>query len=161
MKTLLLVFAAAGLTGCAVYPAPSYETYGNTAPTPYIVEQQQPTYIYGGGGYRSGGYYRPYPGEYYRPYPGGYYRPAPPAPPAVVVIPQPRPQGPHLQPRPWPGNGDRDRDGIPNRLDRDRNNDGIPDRLSRNREQDRDGSGDGDGIRNRRNLQPNFPNHRQ
>ena len=161
MKSLLLVFAVAGLTGCAVYPAPAYDTYGNAAPAPYIIEQPSyPAYIYGGGGYRSGGYYRPYP--------GGYYRPAPPAPPAVVIVPQPRPQVPHWQQRPGRGNGDRDRDGIPNRLDRDRDGDGIPNRLDRDRNNDgipdrigRNRDRDGDGIPNRRDPLPNIPNHRQ
>jgi hypothetical protein len=47
------------------------------------------------------------------------------------------------------GYGDRDRDGIPNRLDRDRDNDGIPNRLDRDR--------DGDGVRNRQDSRPNNP----
>ena len=165
MKTFLVLCAAAGLTGCAVYPAPAYDAYGNAAPAPYFVDQQ-PTYIYGGGGgggYRSGGYPYGYPGVYHRPgfdqprySQPGYYRPFPggvqrPAPPEVVVIPQPGPQVPFVQPRPGRSRGDRDRngipnqvdrdrdgdgDGIPNRFDRDRNNDGIPDRLGRFRNRD-------------------------
>lgn len=167
MKTFLVLCAAAGLTGCAVYPAPAYDAYGNAAPAPYSVDQQ-PTYIYGGNGgggsrYGSGGYSQGYSGGYrqprynqprynqpgyYRPIPGGVNRPAP---PAVVVIPQPGPQVPLIEPRPGRGKGDRDRggipnrvdrdrdgdgDGIPNRFDRDRNNDGIPDRLGRSRNRD-------------------------
>ena len=154
MKTFLVLCAAAGLSGCAVYPAPAYDAYGNAVPTPYIVEQQ-PTYIYGSGGvYRSGGYLQVYPGDYHRSYPGGYYRRAP---PPVIVVPQPGPQGTYIRPRPGRGNGDRDRDGdgIRNRFDRDRNNDGIPDRIGRNRDRD------GDGIPNRRDPHPNIPNHRQ
>lgn len=158
MKTFLVLCAAAGLTGCAVYPAPAYDVYGNAAPAPYFVDQQ-PTYIYGGGvrhgsgAYsqgHSGGYHRPGFDQprYYRPFPGGVHRPAP---PAVIVIPQPGPQVPFVQPRPGRGRGDRDRngipnqvdrdrdgdgDGIPNRFDRDRNNDGVPDRLGRFRNRD-------------------------
>ena len=144
MKTFLVLCAVAGLSGCAVYPAPAYDAYGNAAPAPYLFEQQ-PTYIYGGGGggYRSGGYSQGYPGvyyrpgfdqpRYYRPFPGGVHRPAP---PAVIVVPQPGPQVPFIQPRPGRGNGDRDRDGIPNRIDRDRDGDGIPNRFDRDRTND-------------------------
>ena len=144
MKTFLVLCAAAGLSGCTVYPAPAYDVYGNAGPAPYIV-QTPPTYIYGGPGvYRWGGYQPVYPGGYDRPHPRGYDRPAP---PAVVVVPSvgplppgpPRPRGP---PRPGRGHGeqgrDGDRDSIPNRFDRDR--DGIPDR---------------------RDPQPNIPNRRQ
>ena len=143
MKTFLALCAVAGLTGCAVYPAPAYDTYGNAAFAPYIVEQQ-PAYIYGGRRvYRSG--------DYPQVYQDGYYR----RPPSVIVVPQPYSQVPQLQPRPGRGNGDRDGDGIPNRLDRDRNNDGIPDRIGRNRDRDRR------GIPNRRDSLPNIPNYRQ
>ncbi|QOY94542.1 thrombospondin type 3 repeat-containing protein [Massilia sp. UMI-21] len=41
----------------------------------------------------------------------------------------------------WSGRRDRDRDGIPDRIDRDRDGDGIPNRVDRDR--------DNDGIRNR------------
>jgi hypothetical protein len=58
MKKLMLVLAAvgaAGLSGCAVYPAPVYDGYGNTgvAPPPYVVAPPPPVYIYGSGVYRS------------------------------------------------------------------------------------------------------------
>jgi hypothetical protein len=102
MKTTLLVLAAAGLSGCAVYPAPAYDAYG---PGPaYVVEQ--PVYI--GGAVQYGGY--PYA------YPRGFYRPAP----RAFAHGPPRP---HLQaPRPGPGAGerhhDRDGDGVRNRSDR-------------------------------------------
>lgn len=59
MKTLLLLLAAAGLSGCAVYPAPaSYEVYGGGPP--YVV--RQPVYIEGGVTYA------PYYGAYAQPY---------------------------------------------------------------------------------------------
>lgn len=112
MKKLLLVFAAAaGLSGCAVYPSPGNEVYGGAAP--YVVEQ--PVYIQGGVSY--GSYPRPY--VYPRGYYGGY-------------------RGhPGFGPRHWsrrdaqpghPGyggrNGDRDGDGVRNRHDRRPNNPG-------------------------------------
>ncbi|MBK5204038.1 MAG: hypothetical protein JJD98_01105 [Polaromonas sp.] len=62
MKTILLVLAAAGLSGCAVYPLPAYDTYG--AAPPYVVAP--PVYIYGGGVYRYGGYPHAYPRGYDR-----------------------------------------------------------------------------------------------
>lgn len=65
MKTLLLVLAVAGLSGCAVYPAAPYETYGPTAA--YVVTP--PLYIHGSVVYQNT-YPRPYPYVY----PRGYYR---------------------------------------------------------------------------------------
>lgn len=151
MKIFLLLCAAVGLTGCAVYPVPGYDTYGNG---PYVVEQ--PVYVYGGGTvYRSERY--PYG------YPYGYNRPPP---PPVVVVPGPHPGRPFVQgPRPGRGQGDRDGvpnrvdrdrdgDGIPNRVDRDRNNNGIPNRMERSRDRD------GDGISDRIDPRPNIPNRR-
>lgn len=66
MKTTLLVLTAATLSGCAVYPAPAYETYETPMAVPYGVVQQ-PTYIYGYGGMYPYGY-RSYPRGYNRPY---------------------------------------------------------------------------------------------
>lgn len=106
MKTILLVLAAAGLSGCAVYPVPVYEPYG--AGPPYVVEQ--PVYIYGGGVYRSGGY------GYPNADPRGYNQ----------VRHDAVPRHP-----PRPRAHDRDRDGVPDRLDRDRDGDGVPDRSDR------------------------------
>ena len=143
MKTLLLLFTAAGLTGCAVYPAPAYEPYGGVAAPPYVVEQ--PVYIYGGGG----GYSRPYLYGYNRPPPPVVIRPHRPPPPVVVVPNRPFHPGAH---QPGRGNGDRDRDGIPNRFDRDRDNDGVRNRSDRDR--------DGDGAPNRLDRQPNNPAQR-
>lgn len=143
MKTLLLLLTAAGLTGCAVYPAPAYEPYGGVAAPPYVVEQ--PVYIYGGGG----GYSRPYPYGYNRPPPPPpvIIRPHRPPPPVVVVPNRPFHPGAH-QPRPGRGNGDRDRDGIPNRRDFD----GVRPPTERDR--------DGDGVPNRLDRQPNNPTQR-
>ena len=116
MKTLILVLTAAGLSGCAVYPAPAYETYG--ASPAYVVEQ--PVYLYGGGVYRQGGYGQPYA------YPRGYNR----APPPSAF--SHHPQSPHgYAPRPGHGARDRDRDGIPNRMDPDRDGDGVRNRRDR------------------------------
>ena len=183
MKTFLVLCAAAGLTGCAVYPSPGYDTYGydtyrNAGPAPYVVEQ--PTYLYGGGTvYRSDSY------PYQRPW--GYSRS--PSPPPVIVVPGPRTGRPFVQgPR---YGGDRDGDGIPNRVDRDRDGDGIANRRDRDRNNngvpnrvDRDGDGianrverdrnnngvpnrmersrdrDGDGISNRMDPRPDIPNRR-
>lgn len=92
MKTLLLVLAVAGLSGCAVYPAAPYETYGPSAP--YVVTP--PLYIQGNLVYRHDAHPRVYPRGYYR-----------------------------------PRSHDRDRDGIPNRVDRDRDGDGVPNRFDR------------------------------
>lgn len=148
MKTLLLVLSAAGLTGCAVYPAPYYENYGG-APAPVYVDTP-PVYIYGSGVYRSGGYPQVYPRAERRVHPG------------PVILP-PRP-GVHA-PRPGRGAHDQDGDGIPNRRDRDRDGDGIPNRVDR----DRDGDGvpnrvdrdrDGDGVRNRNDRRPGNPDRR-
>ncbi len=157
MKTFLVLCTAAGLSGCAVYPAPGYETYGYDAPAPQVI--QQPVYIYGGGPvYRSDGFGG---------YPRGYHRPPP---PPVVVVPGPRPGRPFVQgPHPGRGQGDRDRDGIPNRFDRDRDGDGVPNRLDRNPnhsgapnrvERSRSRDRDGDGISDRIDPRPNIPNRR-
>lgn len=157
MKTFLVLCAAAGLTGCAVYPAPGYETpYGYDVPAPQVV--QQPVYIYGGGTvYRSDGFGG---------YPRGYNRPPPP--PPVVVVPGPRPGRPFVQ-GPRPGRGDRDGDGIPNRFDRDRDGDGVPNRIDRNpnqggapnrAERGRSRDRDGDGISDRIDPRPDIPNRR-
>ena len=106
MKTLLLVLCAAGLTGCAVYPAPAYESYGygeyGNAAGPPLVVAPQPVYIYGGGVYRSGAYPYAYPRRYVGP-------------------PPPRGFAPHV---PRPGHGVRDRD-------RDRDGDGARNRNDR------------------------------
>ncbi|MEO7233675.1 MAG: hypothetical protein ABIW96_13530 [Polaromonas sp.] len=115
MKTLLLVLSAAGLTGCAVYPAPYYETYGG-APAPVYVDTP-PVYIYGSGVYRSDGYPRAYPRAEHRVYPG------------PVILPPPRP-GVHA-PRPGRSARDQDGDGIPDRIDRDRDGDGVRNRNDR------------------------------
>ena len=48
--------------------------------------------------------------------------------------------------------GDRDRDGIPNRLDRDKDGDGVPNRVDRDR--------DGDGVPNRVDNRPDNPTRR-
>ena len=135
MKTLLLVLAAAGLSGCAVYPAPAYQTYGG-AGAPYVVDQ--PVYIQGGASYGTYGShgYGAYPQPYI--YPQGYYHPGyrafpRAAPPRHWARPDARPM------RPGHGARDRDRDGIRNRLDRDR---------------------DGDGVRNRHDRRPNDPGRR-
>jgi len=115
MKRLLLLLAAAGLSGCAVYPAPAYEPYGGVAGPPYVVEQ--PVYIHGGGVYRYGGYPYVYPRGYNRVHPGAFPR---------------HPRGPGVHGgRPGHGRGDRDRDGIPNRFDRDRDGDGVRNRHDR------------------------------
>ena len=100
MKTIFVLMAVAGLSGCAVYPVPAYEPYGMgpvyVAPPPVV--------FYGSGMYRQGGYPDVHPPGYVRPRPG------------VLVQPAPRPlvQAPH------PGHRarDRDGDGIPDRLDR-------------------------------------------
>ena len=63
MKTLLLVLAVVGLSGCAVYPAPAaYETYGYGSGSPYIVAP--PVTPYGGTVYRYRDYNRDYRGAY-------------------------------------------------------------------------------------------------
>lgn len=158
MRTFLVLCAAAGLTGCAVYPAPGYDNYGYDVPAPQVI--QQPVYIHGGGTiYRSDGFGHVYP--------RGYYRPLPPPPP-VVVVPGPRPARPFAHvPRPGRGQGDRDRDGIPNRVDRDRDGDGIPNRFDRDRNNngvpnrlERRGDRDGDGISDRIDPRPGIPNRR-
>ncbi len=77
MKTLLLLLAVGGLSGCAVYPAPAndaYQVYGPGAGPPYVVEQPvNPAYIYGGVyGYGGYGYAYPYGYPYPYVYPRGY-----------------------------------------------------------------------------------------
>lgn len=114
MKTLLLLVATAGLSGCAVYPVPGNEVYGGGA-APYVIEQ--PVYIQGGVNY--GNYPRPYV------YPRAYYR----GHPGVAPHRWPRPNAHPV--RPGRGARDRDRDGIPNRLDRDRDGDGVRNRHDR------------------------------
>ncbi len=92
MKTLLFVLALVGLSGCAVYPAAPYETYG---PSPaYVVTP--PLYIHGGIVYENvhpRHHPRAHPRPYPHVYPRGYYRG-------------------------HPGMRDRDHDGVPNRFDR-------------------------------------------
>ena len=189
MKTFLVLCAAAGLGGCAVYPAPGYETYGYDVPPLQVI--QQPVYIQGGSTvYRSDGYRynRPPPPVFFVPgprpgrgygdrdgdgipnrvdrNPWGYNRPPPP--PPVVVVPAPRPGVPFVQaPRPGRGNGDRDGDGIANRADRDRDGDGVPNRVDRDRNNngvpnrlERSRDRDGDGISNRMDPRPDIPNRR-
>ena len=73
MKTFVLALAAAGLSGCAVYPAPApYGPYAAGAPA-YV---GPPVYLYGAGVYRYGGYPSPYfypaPTYYSRGYHHGY-----------------------------------------------------------------------------------------
>lgn len=103
-KLFLALAAAAGLGGCAVYPAPGYGPYesaGAVYGQPYAVDNS-PIYINGNVGYQR-----------------GY------APPPVVV------QGGHgHRPGYGPGHGwrDRDGDGVRNRADRDRDGDGVPNR---------------------------------
>ena len=53
MKTFLVLCAAAGLTGCAVYPASPYYTAPYYRPAPPVV-----AYGYGYRPYYGGGYYR-------------------------------------------------------------------------------------------------------
>ena len=129
MKTLLVVLCAAGLTGCAVYPDPAYDSYGGygTISTAPVVVAPQPVYIYGGGGYRSGGYPYAYPRRYVAPppLPPRAYGPYWSRPGAVVPRPNVHPQ------RPGYGGRDRDGDGIPNRFDRDRDGDGVRNRNDR------------------------------
>lgn len=83
LKSISSLLAIAGLSGCAVYPAPSYDTYYGSpvVGSPYVVEQQ-PVYLYdgnGGGGGGGGGavfvspnYGLSYPRPYY---PQGYGNP--------------------------------------------------------------------------------------
>lgn len=73
MKTLVLVLAAVGLSGCAVYPAPVYETAYDPG-SPYVVAP--PVYLQGSV------YWFDYPNVYPRGYnrfrPGIFPRHAPP-----------------------------------------------------------------------------------
>jgi hypothetical protein len=107
MKTLLLVLAAAGLSGCAVYPAPVHEVYGG-AGAPYVLEP--PVYIQGGASYGSYGY-GGYPRTYV--YPRGYYRGHPGAAPRHWTRPNAHPARPGRGAR----DCDRDGDGVRNRHD--------------------------------------------
>lgn len=114
MKTLFLVLAVAGLSGCAVYPAPAYEAYGGAGPS-YVVGQ--PVYSQwdaGYGNYGYSGYPQPYvyPRRYYQVHPGDF---------------------PRYQPLPYayplrPGHGARHRHGerVRNRQDRWLNDSGRP-----------------------------------
>jgi hypothetical protein len=113
MKTIFVLLAVAGLSGCAVYPVPVYEPYGMGP----VYGAPPPVVFYGSGVYRQGGYPDVHPPGYIRPRPGVLVQPAP----------WPLVQAPH------PGHRarDRDGDGIPDRVDRDRDGDGIPDRLDR------------------------------
>ena len=121
MKTLLLVLAAAGLSGCAVYPASSYGTYGayeSYGPyqsygmsAPYVVTPH--VYIQGGAVYQS----NTYPSHYRHVVPPHAVQPP-------VHAPRPR-----VRDRDRDRNRDSDGDGVPNRLDRDRDGDGLPNRL--------------------------------
>lgn len=133
LKLCLPALAVAGLGGCAVYPAPAYESYnGAVMGGAYAV--QPPVYIDGAYAYPPvvvprgyyGGYGGGYSGGYYGGYARPYYRPPPPH-----VRPPHGPRPPHVQGRPGGGRGDRDRDGIPNRFDRDRDGDGVPNRQDR------------------------------
>lgn len=117
MKSFLLAIAAAGLTGCAVYPADpaygAYGTYGAYGPTsvaPYYVEP--PIYLHGAGFYRHHAY--PPPHVVPRPYlhPMGHHR----LHPGGVPDHGPRPQ--LNSPRPGHGARDRHRDGASNPIDR-------------------------------------------
>lgn len=71
MKKLLLVLAAAGLSGCAVYPVSSYDGYATGSPyvapyaVPYVVTP--PLYLQGGIVYRHDVYPRVHPGQGSRP----------------------------------------------------------------------------------------------
>ena len=75
MKTFLLALAAAGLSGCAVYPAypiaPGYGGYGNGMAPAFV---DQPGYLYGAGVYGYGGYASPYVYPYPYFYPRGFNR---------------------------------------------------------------------------------------
>lgn len=114
MKTLLLLLAAAGLSGCAVYPAPAYEVYGGAGP-PYVV-QQQPVYIQGGayGTYGYGAYPQPY--VYPRYYHPGYRAHPGVGPPRHGARPNAHPVR--------PGRGARDHEGVRNRHERSPNDPG-------------------------------------
>jgi hypothetical protein len=98
MKTLLLVIAATGLTGCAVYPQPGYDPYYGSPVEQSYGYEQQPIYIQGGSVYGSGGYAYPpayaYPRGYSHPrgydYPRGHGRPWP----RPDARPDPRPHSP-------------------------------------------------------------------
>lgn len=103
-KLLLLLVAAAGLSGCAVYPVPAYDAYGYADAGPVYVTPP-PVVIYGSGVYRhSRPSYGPAHPRGYRPHPG---------------------QGPRDRDRDGVPNyrdRDRDGDGVRNRHDRNPNN---------------------------------------
>lgn len=70
----------------------------------------------------------------------------------------------YMEPARWERHGrDRDRDGIPDRMERrDRDHDGVPDQYDRDRDNDgipnrRDMDRDGDGVRNDRDNRPDNP----
>jgi len=121
-RLLLALIAAAGLGGCAVYPAAvygPYENYGSYGQpygigiSPALISGSV-TYerSFGGGGYYGNGYGPGYAPNYAPGYGPGY--------------------GPNYVPghgrHHGRGRGDRDGDRIPNRFDRDRNGDGVPNR---------------------------------
>ena len=86
MKSIFMVLALAGLSGCAVYPQAAYQDYGAEAGAqPYAVQPPSPLYI-GPGGYGYSDYASPY--LYGYPYPYAYSRP--------YVYP-----GPYAYPRPY------------------------------------------------------------
>ncbi|MDQ3058823.1 MAG: hypothetical protein M3R45_04780 [Pseudomonadota bacterium] len=101
-KTLLVLVAVAGLSGCAVYPAPGYDGYGYGGSDPAYVTTPAPVYIQGSAVYRHSS------PSYGPTYPRGYRQ------------------------HPGHGPRDRDRDGIPNYRDRDRDGDGARNRHDRN-----------------------------
>jgi hypothetical protein len=90
MKTFLLVLVAAGVSGCAVYPAP-YDAYGTGPPQTQVV--LPPVYIYGGGASPYGGDGRAHPN------------------------PRPRARDQDRDGIPNRLDRDRDGDGVPNRWD--------------------------------------------
>jgi hypothetical protein len=58
-KLLFVLLGAAGLSGCAVYPVPAYDAYGQASPA--YVTAPAPVYIQGGAVYRSGPAHAPAP----------------------------------------------------------------------------------------------------
>lgn len=104
IQLFTLLISAAGLSGCAVYPAPAYDAYGQ--PSPAYVTAPAPVYIYGSGVYRHN-----HPG-YAPAHPAGRYGPG---------------DGHGGRDRDHDGipdyrDRDRDGDGVRNRYDRDPNN---------------------------------------
>ena len=133
-RLLLALIAAAGLGGCAVYPAAGYgpyENYGSYGQpygigiSPALISGSV-TYerSFGGGGYYGNGYGPGYAPNYA---PGYGPRFAPNYAPGYAPG-----YGPNYVPghgrHHGRGRGDRDGDRIPNRFDRDRNGDGVPNR---------------------------------